>query len=261
MKKRKKHINSCLLRLLGLFVSSGFVLLCLSFGLYLLTERPVVYEEDGQAMGVEHSSTMSHEAGEAISLPSQNVAAQTADESVQASVIVPEEKLEEKLEETPLETTMQQDTKENVPTEVVEATDETKDKTKDKTTGALQQTEEEEALEFEEVLVYDSYILQLDEGILDQIGDSFKNGQIDYAAVISEMFSSLSFADQIRLLNMVLSKVQTININEVWNMIQDGVSSEDSIKLQQLVQEHFTVEELDELYSYYASMEIVENEE
>ena len=43
-------------------------------------------------------------------------------------------------------------------------------------------------------------------------------------------------------------------------MISDGVSKEDSVKLQQLVQEHFTLEELDELYSYYASLDIVENE-
>lgn len=118
----------------------------------------------------------------------------------------------------------------------------------------------EESLEFEEVTVYDSYVLQLDEDVLDQIEHTLKNGQIDYAAVISEMFSSLSFSEQVKLLNMILSKVQNININEIWNMISDGVSKEDSVKLQQLVQEHFTLEELDELYSYYASLDIVENE-
>ena len=144
---------------------------------------------------------------------SSNEVADITDESIEASVIVPEEKIEEK----PLEDSMEVVQDDIAPDVSADTSDES---------GIGPSSEiGEESLEFEEVTVYDSYVLQLDEDVLDQIGHTLKNGQVDYAAVISEMFSSLSFAEQVKLLNMILSKVQNININEIWNMISDGAVS------------------------------------
>lgn len=249
--RRKKHTNSCLLHLLGLLAGSGFILLCVAFGLYFLTEKPSIYEQDDRVMNPPLSleqevSSMGEGLEEAKR--SSNEVADITDESIEASVRVPEEKIEE----SPLGDSVEVVQDDIAPDVSADTSDE----------SGIEPSAEigEESLEFEEVTVYDSYVLQLDEDVLDQIGHTLKNGQIDYAAVISEMFSSLSFSEQVKLLNMILSKVQNININEIWNMISDGVSKEDSAKLQQLVQEHFTLEELDELYSYYASLDIVENE-
>ena len=250
MMKRKKHTNSCLVRLLGFFAGSGFILLCITFGLYFFTEKPSIYEQDSHTVkrvkNVEEVKHIKEDEKHYANKIKENV----INESIEAAVISPialkdEIKQEEKVE------VVKTDDRDKSDQETV-VNDE------NKLESSLEK--EEEPLEFEEVTVYDAYVLQLDEEVLDQIGDTLENGQIDYAAVINEMFSSLSFSKQVKLLNMILSKVQNVNINEIWNMIRDGISKEDSIRLQQLVQEHFTLEELDELYSYYASIETVENE-
>ncbi|MEG2302627.1 MAG: hypothetical protein RSC14_07095, partial [Niameybacter sp.] len=123
--------------------------------------------------------------------------------------------------------------------------------------SAKTQPEDED---FEEVPFYDAYVLKLDENIVNKMDDVYNNGQIDYQNVVNKMFKNLSLSDQLRLLNIIFSKVQNININEVWNMIKDGIDDQDSIRLQELVRANFTLEELDELYVYYQSMEIAESE-
>ena len=255
--RRKKHTNSCLLHLLGLIAGSGFILLCVAFGLYFLTEKPSIYEKDNRVV----SAPISLDTGNNIEINKEAQAhshiADREDESMEASMPLTEDKTEDKIEEKSQEESVEGVTK--VPQEeiVVSSQSDTSSES-----AAKQPTDtQEESLEFEEVTVYDSYILQLDENLVGQIGDTLENGQIDYGAVIGEMFSSLSFAEQVKLLNMILSKVQNINVNEIWNMISDGISKEDSVKLQQLVQENFTIEELDELYGYYASMDIADNNE
>lgn len=240
MKRRKKHTNGCLLRLLGLFVGTGFVLLCIAFGLYVLSEKPQIYNQDGskvvkdakvleEYLDTKEVTTNQVESvitdKEEVKVVEQDVPPVTAAKSDEQSIDVKENPIEEVAENSDVESSVQK---------------------------------EEESLQFEEVSIYDAYILKLDENILNEMNGALKDGQIDYAAFVNKMFKQLSFADQIRLLNIILSKAQAININEVWNMVKDGVSEEDSIKLQEMVQAHFTLEELDELYAYYESMEIAE---
>lgn len=239
MRRRKKHTNGCLLRLLGIFVGTGFIMLCIAFGLYMVSEKPQIYEEDTSRVVVnKKEEAPEHE--EAL--------AEVED------TLLTEEVAEE--EESSLQTEELVEGSKDLSLETVETSEATKT---EETSKSSETRETEETLHFEEVPVYDTYILKLDENILDEVNGVFKDGQIDYRAFISKMFKNLSLADQVKLLNMILSKVQGININEVWNMVKDGVSEEDSIKLQEMVQSHFTLEELDELYSYYESMEIAES--
>ena len=255
--KRKKHTNSCLVRLLGLLAGSGFILLCITFGLYFFTEKPVIYEQEAYTVkGIkdveviqqtkEDEEDYKDQRDESIERESVAVARMTPvileDDTKQEESIQEIEEIEE------IETDDSQ--MEHQETTVVS----------EENQGEETLEKEEKPLAFEEVTVYDAYVLQLDEEVLEQIEGTLENGQIDYAAIINKMFSSLSFAQQVKILNMILSKVQSVDVSEIWNMIRDGISKEDSVRLQQLVQEHFTLEELDELYSYYASIETVENE-
>lgn len=233
MKRRKKHTNGCLLRLLGIFVGTGFIMLCIAFGLYVISEKPQVYEEDTSRVMVDTEEETSYE--EALA-------------DLEHNLLIAEDKVEIEGEEPLTEETLVEEDE-----EVIIQSGETSERSNDS-----EVSQDEETLHFEEVPVYDTYILKLDENILDEVNGVFKDGQIDYRAFVSKMFKSLSFADQINLINMIMSKAQGININEVWNMVKDGVSEADSIKLQEMVQKHFTLEELDELYSYYSSMEIAD---
>lgn len=234
MKRRKKHTNGCLLRLLGIFVGTGFMMLCIAFGLYVISEKPQIYEEDTSRVMVDAKEETNYE--EALA-------------DIEDNLLIEEDKVEIEGEEPLIgEPLVEEDE------EVIIQSGETSERNNDS-----EVSQDEETLHFEEVPVYDTYILKLDENILDEVNGVFKDGQIDYRAFVSKMFKSLSLADQIKLINMIMSKVQGININEVWNMVKDGVSEADSIKLQEMVQRHFTLEELDELYSYYESMEIAES--
>lgn len=233
MKRKKKHTNGCLLRLLVIFVGTGFIMLCIAFGLYVISEKPQVYEEDTSRVMVDTEEETSYE--EALA-------------DLEHNLLIEEDKVEIEGEEPLTEETLVEEDE-----EVIIQSGETSERSNDS-----EVSQDEETLHFEEVPVYDTYILKLDENILDEVNGVFKDGQIDYRAFVSKMFKSLSFADQINLINMIMSKAQGININEVWNMVKDGVSEADSIKLQEMVQKHFTLEELDELYSYYSSMEIAD---
>lgn len=244
--KRKKHTNSCLVHLLGLLAGSGFILLCITFGLYFFTEKPAVYEQESYtAKGVKDVEVIQQTKEDESHYKNQR------EESVEVALITPETLEDDKKQEENIEEIKIDDTQMAYQaTKVVSEENQVEDTLE----------KEEKPLAFEEVTVYDAYVLQLDEEVLEQIEGTLENGQIDYAAIINKMFSSLSFAQQVKILNMILSKVQSIDVSEIWNMIRDGISKEDSIRLQQLVQEHFTLEELDELYSYYASIETLENE-
>ena len=89
----EKDTNSCLLHLLGLLAGSGFILLCVAFGLYFLTEKPSVYEQDDRVMNpplsLEQEASSMREGLEETKYSSNEVADIT-DESVEASIIVPD---------------------------------------------------------------------------------------------------------------------------------------------------------------------------
>lgn len=235
MRRRKKHTNGCLLRILGIFVGTGFIMLCIAFGLYMISEKPQIYEEDTSRVVVDKKEEE----------PDHEEALAQVEDALLTEEVAKEE-------EASLQTEELVEGSKDLDLEPVDTSEATEPRESSKAGEA------EETLHFEEVPVYDTYILKLDENILDEVNGVFKDGQMDYRAFISKMFKNLSLADQIKLLNMILSKVQDINVNEVWSMVKDGVSEEDSIKLQEMVQSHFTLEELDELYSYYESMEIAE---
>lgn len=269
---QRKHRNGCLLRLLSLCASGGFVLLVGLFGLYYLSETPSVYSESESGSGLSSiynglSGRATQEASKEIS--SKWVQSNETEEledttrsqdtnSLQDSLPKEATKAESPQKATGHQETIQADTLSEQDEETTQ-----KDTKSQEQSGAEQVVEGVETTPsetFEEVAIYDAYVLSLDEEIVDKMGDLYKDGQIDYQHVISKLFSKLSFSEQLRLLNMILSKVQTININEVWNMINDGIDEEESRKLQELVQANFTMEELDELYMYYQSIEIAENE-
>lgn len=239
---KRKHTNGCLLRLLSFFASLGFLVLAGLFGVYLLSERPTIATENGKEQEVSSALKSQDHTRLKDGLEASKEAFELSEEGLltdQASFL--EEGSQTSLEE---ETDVLLEYEEEAVTQ--EETGESSSTSQDITA-------------FEEVSLYDEYILTLDENIVGTMGNMYNDGQIDYKSIVTKLFSNLAFSDQLRLLNIILSKVQTVNINEVWDMIKDGIDEEESIKLQQLVQANFTKEELDELYMYYQAMEMVES--
>ena len=248
--RKRKHTNGCLLRLLSFCASLSFLLLAGLFGLYYISEKPDISGETETKLEVSKQEVsggleMDEDIREAISEEVQEEQKDLAYSSDQDDLHEQENSLSSKEDEGSLE---------GLGKELGEKIESVAEE------GDLFDTSLEVIKDFQKVSVYDSYVLSLDEDIVNKMGDMYKGGQIDYKSVVSKLFSKLSFSDQLRLLNIILSKAQTININEVWNMINDGINEEESIKLQEMVQANFTKEELDELYMYYQSIEIADNE-
>lgn len=267
--RKRKHTNSCLLSLLSICASIAFVLLAGVFGLYVLSEKPTIYEEQDVVV----TSKANKDSVEVVKALEPNLEEDTDEEKIAtppksdtlteesiaqseapnnqevASNISQEETLGQAIDEVEAGQNLPE-TRQNLPesSESAEVVD-----------GESAKTQPEDE-DFEEVPFYDAYVLKLDENIVNKMDDVYNNGQIDYQNVVNKMFKNLSLSDQLRLLNIIFSKVQNININEVWNMIKDGIDDQDSIRLQELVRANFTLEELDELYVYYQSMEIAESE-
>lgn len=267
--RKRKHTNDCLLRLLNLCASISFVLLIGLFAVYFLTERPEVYTEEqlanltenltGKKMKQEVVSdqvvTEDISGKSQLSQGEELASQQDNDKFPNQNNIQSENDISIEQESTDeVSSTINVD-------QLVEGGGNTQSIDKAEISKQVEETREQPTDEkYEQVPIYDAYVLMLDDHIVNQMEGVYNNGRIDYQNIVNKMFSNLSLSDQLKLLNMILSKVQNININEVWNMIKDGIDEEDSKKLQELVQENFTLEELDELYMYYQSMEIADNQ-
>lgn len=260
--RKRKHTNDCLLRLLNLGASVSFVLLIGLFAVYFLTERPEVYTEEQLATLTENltGKRMNQE------VISDQIATQD-DVNEPQFKNEQEVSIEQTTDQPSTPSDIQQDTKASMTQDTMsEAKAEShsnnlvEESPSGESTAQADLSNQTGEVEFKEVPIYDAYVLMLDDELVGQMEGVYNNGRIDYQNVVNKMFSNLSFSEQLKLLNIILSKVQNININEVWNMIKDGIDEEDSKKLQEIVQANFTLEELDELYMYYQSMEMVQNE-
>nr|WP_307992774.1 hypothetical protein [uncultured Niameybacter sp.] len=263
--RKRKHTNGCLLRLLSFCASFSFLLLAGLFGLYYISEKPEIAasKADGQEVSSIQKAT--------VDSTQENNLDQTREEIGESGrVNTPQNHSSNPIDENGLakpynNLRVDEDISDS---STGESGDEVKASDSEGSSGleyegdniASTPASPEVIKDFEKVAVYDKYILSLDEDIVGTMGDMYNNGQVDYKSIVTKLFSKLSFSDQLRLLNIILSKAQNININEVWNMISDGITEEESVKLQELVQTHFTKEELDELYMYYQSSEIANNE-
>lgn len=251
--RKRKHTNGYLLRLLSFCASFSFLLLAGLFGFYFISEKPEIaaLKADGQ----EVSSIQKTTGGsiEENSLDEANLSPNQIDEY--------EPDLTKAYNNLSVDEDMAEANTGKNGEEVKASNSEESSGLEPEGDNITSVPASPEVIkDFEQVSVYDKYVLSLDENIVGTMGDMYNNGQVDYKSIVTKLFSKLSFSDQLRLLNIILSKVQNININEVWNMISDGINEEESVKLQELVQTHFTQEELDELYMYYQSSEIADNE-
>lgn len=260
--RRRKRTNGCLLSLLKMMVVGSFVVLMSFFGMYKLTtsidsvkpreqaspdnETRALVQVQSHAVKVEHKSVEEEVAPkeeitikEEVPIVEQVTRVQTTEEAGQTQeVAVPPN--DEIIIEIPKEvvTHIEEHTLEEV---------------------VKEQVEEEQTMDSKvDIPVYNRYELNLDEGVLQEAENIIKDGQINVTNVVGQYFASMSMQEKLSLINMLVSKIKNIDIGYIWGIVADGITLEETLLLQQLIEDNFTEDEIDELYMYYEKSELAQ---
>ncbi|MGL5677834.1 MAG: hypothetical protein ACRDDX_15660 [Cellulosilyticaceae bacterium] len=267
--KRRRRSNGCLLSLLKTIVVGSFVVLMSFFGMYAW----VVSGNEGESKEVASNSRFEEEED-----------AGTKSIEVVERVEPPVYEIYQQPEEVPI---VQQRSKSNaggdasqerevqdvpatadaesvaVPVEEVKPSIEEVVQPSDESSVAKEvvQVEPIEVPQMEvpvDISVYDRYELNLDNAVLKEAQGIVKDGQIDVTTVVAQYFASMSMQEKMRLINMLISKIKNVDIGYVWGIVADGITVEETAILQKLIEENFTEQEIDELYTYYAKSELAQ---
>lgn len=104
--------------------------------------------------------------------------------------------------------------------------------------------------------VYSKYIIDLTADDLVEASNYIKDGQFNVLKLVNTYLGNMSMLEKMKIVNLVLNKIQHIDIGTVWSMIADGITYEESMILAEMIEQHFTEEEIDLLYSYYQKTEL-----
>ncbi|MGL4799756.1 MAG: hypothetical protein ACRCWY_10250 [Cellulosilyticaceae bacterium] len=267
--KRRRRSNGCLLSLLKTIVVGSFVVLMSFFGMYawVVSGNEEKSKEVASTSSVpegEYTGSKPIEVIERVEPPAYEIYQQPEELPVvqqqSKSNVGGEASQEVEVQDVPVTTDTESvavSLEEVKPSteEVVQPSDE------NSVAKEVVQVEPIEVPQLEEpvdISVYDRYELNLDDAVLKEAHGIVKDGQIDVTTVVAQYFASMSMQEKMRLINMLISKIKNVDIGYVWGIVADGITVEETAILQKLIEENFTEQEIDELYTYYAKSELAQ---
>lgn len=271
---KRKRTNGCLLYIIKIMVISSFVLLMSFFGLYVLTTQVTIPSTESLASSemtkeYDFKTTDKNEVQLAYESAQKEKRMDTAEEVVKKEKKVLVESLEDEpgvgnqlMEETVLETTYEEKSIKDSTEEQLESITISDEGTKVGTSNETVESKKssETASTPVDIPIYNRYELTLSDYVIKEAEGVISEGNVDITALVGQYFASMSTREKLRLINMLLSKVQHIDIPYVWGIVADGITIEEATVLQGLIEQNFTEAEIDELYTYYAKSELAQLE-
>ena len=236
---KRKHDNEWLLNLLKQIIMGGFILLLGSFLLFVVTTRPKEKVPENN-------------------VPDQPPLVETFIEEVPEPVIevLPPERIfiEDdtilEAEETLLEPVSNED--------INQASYEKEEDTF--TERPIEDEVSTQDLDNPPIPIFSAYKLTLSDYVIQEAGEVILNEDLDVSTLVGQYFANMTFKEKLRLVNMLVSKIKNIDVFYLWDIVADGITLEEVAILQGLIEENFTLEEIDELYGYYIKSELAQME-
>lgn len=110
-----------------------------------------------------------------------------------------------------------------------------------------------------DIPLHGKYQLSISDDMVDEVGEIIAIEGVNPVAVLNYYLDDMSFSEKVKLFNFTLEKAKTVNVLQVWSMVEDGISNEDILELAQIIEDNFTVDEIDMLYEHYQKMDLAQN--
>ncbi|MGL4362697.1 MAG: hypothetical protein ACRCSG_05445 [Cellulosilyticaceae bacterium] len=108
--------------------------------------------------------------------------------------------------------------------------------------------------------IYNRGQFKLSEDVWAEAEQMMSDGTIDIMSFISKYFNQITYKDKIQLTAIIMSKIKDIDVIELWKLVSDGITTEEIDIMGQMIQEHFTEEEINELYEYCLKSDFIKIE-
>ena len=251
--KKRKRTNGCLLSAIKTITIGAFALLMSFYGLFVLTS-----EKKEEALIQTLSATLEKES------------IQLAEPSVE------EESLQDMEEDTPLGEAIQIDdssthTEQSVQGDAVERTqvnvygaealaleEPSEVPVEVQTIEVAEGADTTDTTDTTDIPVYNRYKLHISDYVIQEAEEIIAEEEVSVAKLVSRYFSNMTAREKMSIINMMASKIKNVDVGYLLGLITRGITDEDIAIIQTMIEENFSVEEVDELYSYYVRSDLAQ---